>query len=105
MSDVLDRIAVPGQKNAVSFMQSVSKGEEQNSAYAHAPFLRIVDRMRDNLGDDDLQCVADAVNEVGLAASTRDAFSDDVPPSGLVGTDPEAGVRVPRGETVAVEGQ
>ncbi|MDX2357389.1 Stk1 family PASTA domain-containing Ser/Thr kinase [Dietzia sp. PP-33] len=44
----------------------------------------------------------DAVNEVGLAASTRDAFSDDVPPSGLVGTDPEAGVRVPRGETVAV---
>lgn len=44
----------------------------------------------------------DAVNAVGLAASTRDTFSNDVPRSGLVGTDPEAGARVPRGETVAV---
>lgn len=56
---VLDRIAVPGQKNAVAFMQAVSKGEETNSAYAHAPFLRIVDRMRDNLGDDDLRSFAE----------------------------------------------
>lgn len=44
----------------------------------------------------------DAVNAVGLAAATRDAFSDDVPPSGLVGTDPGAGEKVPRGDTVAV---
>ena len=44
----------------------------------------------------------DAVNEVGLAATTRDAFSNDVPRAGLVGTEPEAGARVPRGETVAV---
>ncbi len=44
----------------------------------------------------------DAVNAVGLAATTRDAFSNDVPPTGLVGTDPAAGERVPRGDTVAV---
>lgn len=44
----------------------------------------------------------EAVNEVGLSASTRDAFSNDVPRAGLVGTYPEAGARVPRGETVAV---
>ena len=44
----------------------------------------------------------DTVNEVGLVAATRDAFSDDVPPAGLVGTDPDAGSRVPRGDTVAV---
>lgn len=56
---VLDRIAVPLQKNAVSFMQNVSKGEETNSAYAHAPFLRIVDRMRDHLGEDDLRSFAE----------------------------------------------
>jgi acyl-CoA synthetase (AMP-forming)/AMP-acid ligase II/acyl carrier protein len=56
---VLDRISVPVQKNAVSFMQSVSKGEEQNSAFAHAPFLRIVDRMRDHLGEDDLRSFAE----------------------------------------------
>nr|WP_231750530.1 MULTISPECIES: Stk1 family PASTA domain-containing Ser/Thr kinase [unclassified Dietzia] len=44
----------------------------------------------------------DAVNAVGLAATTRDAFSNDVPRAGLVGTDPEAGARVPRGDPVAV---
>ena len=44
----------------------------------------------------------DAVNAVGLAATTRDAFSNDVPSTGLVGTDPAAGERVPRGDTVAV---
>ncbi|MDV8001867.1 Stk1 family PASTA domain-containing Ser/Thr kinase [Rhodococcus sp. IEGM 1408] len=45
---------------------------------------------------------AETVSAVGLAAATRDAFSDDVPPAGLVGTDPGAGSRVPRGDTVAV---
>lgn len=44
----------------------------------------------------------ETVNDVGLAATTRDAFSNDVPASGLVGTDPEAGVRLPRGDSVAV---
>ncbi|OAV78762.1 serine/threonine protein kinase [Dietzia sp. 111N12-1] len=44
----------------------------------------------------------EAVNAVGLAAATRDAFSNDVPPSALVGTDPAAGERVPRGDTVDV---
>ena len=44
----------------------------------------------------------EAVNAVGLAAATRDAFSNDVPPSALVGTDPPAGERVPRGDTVDV---
>jgi acyl-CoA synthetase (AMP-forming)/AMP-acid ligase II/acyl carrier protein len=56
---VLDRIPVALQKNVVSFMQNVSKGEEQNSAFAHAPFLRIVDRMRDHLGEDDLRSFAE----------------------------------------------
>lgn len=45
---------------------------------------------------------AEAVNAVGLAATTRDAFSDEVPRAGLVGTDPAAGSRVPRGDPVAV---
>ena len=44
----------------------------------------------------------DAVNAVGLAAVTRDAFSNEVPPTSLVGTDPAAGERVPRGDAVAV---
>ena len=45
---------------------------------------------------------AETVNAVGLVATTRDAFSNDVPPSSLVGTDPTSGERVPRGDTVAV---
>ncbi|WP_291083975.1 Stk1 family PASTA domain-containing Ser/Thr kinase [Dietzia sp. UBA5065] len=44
----------------------------------------------------------EAVGAVGLTAAIRDAFSNDVPRSGLVGTDPDAGSRVPRGDTVAV---
>lgn len=44
----------------------------------------------------------DAVSSVGLAAVTRDAYSSDVPRSSLMGTDPTAGTRVPRGDTVAV---
>ncbi|WP_255584364.1 Stk1 family PASTA domain-containing Ser/Thr kinase [Dietzia sp. ANT_WB102] len=44
----------------------------------------------------------EAVNAVGLAAATQDAFSNDVAPSALVGTDPGAGERVPRGDTVQV---
>ncbi len=44
----------------------------------------------------------DAVSSVGLAAVTRDAYSSDVTRSSLVGTDPTAGTRVTRGDTVAV---
>ena len=44
----------------------------------------------------------EAIGAVGLATATRDAFSNDVPLSGLVGTDPDAGSRVPRGDTVAL---
>ena len=45
---------------------------------------------------------AEAINGVGLAAVTRDEYSSDVPPQGLVGTDPTEGTRIPRGDTVAV---
>lgn len=44
----------------------------------------------------------EAVSGVGLVAVTRDAYSSDVPRAGLVGTDPGAGARVPRGDSVAV---
>src|SRR5699024_12512907 len=44
----------------------------------------------------------EALGGLGFAAVTRDTFSDDVAPSALVGTDPDAGTRVPRGDTVAV---
>lgn len=43
-----------------------------------------------------------AVTAVGFAATTRDAFSNDIPRSSLVGTDPDAGERVPRGDTIAI---
>ena len=42
----------------------------------------------------------EAVSAIGLSAATRDTFSNDVPPSALVGTDPGAGSRIPRGDTV-----
>lgn len=44
----------------------------------------------------------EAIGAIGFAAVTRDAFSNEVPPSSPVGTDPAAGTRVPRGDTVAV---
>ena len=42
----------------------------------------------------------EAVTGIGLTAATRDAFSNDVPPSQLIGTDPAAGSRIPLGDTV-----
>ena len=42
----------------------------------------------------------EAVAAVGLTAATRDEFSNDVPPTALVGTDPGSGERIPRGDTV-----
>ena len=44
----------------------------------------------------------ETLSGVGLAARTRDAYSDSVPRTGLVGTDPAAGERVPRGSDIAV---
>lgn len=44
----------------------------------------------------------EAVSAVGLVAETRDAYSDEVPRAGLVGTDPTAGSRLPKGDPVAV---
>lgn len=42
----------------------------------------------------------EAVTAIGLAAATRDTFSNDVPPTVLVGTVPGAGERIARGDTV-----
>ncbi|KAK4556129.1 hypothetical protein LTR86_006826 [Recurvomyces mirabilis] len=50
---VFDRIPVSQAKSVVAFMQQVTKDEEQNSAYAHTPFFRITDRLRDPLSADD----------------------------------------------------
>lgn len=56
---VLDRIPVGRTKSLLSFMQQVTKDEEQNSAYAHTPFFRIVDRLRDPLSPDDTRTFAE----------------------------------------------
>ena len=40
-------------------MQQVTKDEERNSAYAHTPFFRIVDRLRDHLSEDDTRTFAE----------------------------------------------
>ncbi|KAH9837455.1 Acetyl CoA synthetase-like protein [Teratosphaeria destructans] len=56
---VLDRIPVGHASSVVSFMQFVTKDEEQNSAFAHTPFYRIVDRLRDPLGPTDTRTWAD----------------------------------------------
>lgn len=50
---VLDRVPVSKAKSLIAFMQQVTKDEEQNSAFAHTPFSRIVDRLRDTLSADD----------------------------------------------------
>ncbi|CAK1367273.1 unnamed protein product [Cercospora beticola] len=56
---VLDRIPVGRSKSVLSFMQQVTKDEERNSAYAHTPFFRIVDRLRDHLSEDDTRTFAE----------------------------------------------
>lgn len=56
---VLDRVSVGQSKNIIKFMQDVTKEEEQNSAYAHTPFFRIVDRLRDPLSADDTRTWAE----------------------------------------------
>nr|POE93315.1 putative acyl-coa synthetase yngi [Quercus suber] len=56
---VLDRIPVSRAKSLIAFMQQVAKDEEQNSAFAHAPFFRIVDRLRDPLSADDTRTWAE----------------------------------------------
>ena len=56
---VLDRVAVGQHKNIVQFMQDVTKEEEQNSAFAHTPFFRIVDALRDPLSSSDTRTWAE----------------------------------------------
>ncbi|KXT10575.1 hypothetical protein AC579_9177 [Pseudocercospora musae] len=56
---VLDRIPVGQTKSVLSFMQQVTKDEEQNSAFAHTPFFRVVDRLRDPLSDNDTRTFAE----------------------------------------------
>ncbi|KAI7217848.1 acetyl-CoA synthetase-like protein [Hortaea werneckii] len=56
---VLDRVPVGQSKNVVQFMQNVTKDEEQNSSFAHTPFFRVVDRLRDPLSAADTRTFAD----------------------------------------------
>jgi len=56
---VLDRIPVPLSQPLLSFMQSVTKDEERNSAFAHTPFTRLIDRLRDPLSPSDPRTWAD----------------------------------------------
>lgn len=74
---VLDRVSVPMQKSLVTFMQAVSKGEEANSAFAHAPFLRVIDRLRDPVSDDDTRSWAERERDADaiLALVRRQSFN------------------------------
>lgn len=56
---VLDRISVGQTKNVVAFMKQVTKDEEQNSGFAHTPFFRIVDGLRDPVSDEDSRTFAE----------------------------------------------
>ena len=56
---VLDRIPVDLADNIVTFMQQVTNDEQFNSAFAHTPFFRIVDRLRDRISVDDTRTFAE----------------------------------------------
>ncbi|CAK4005360.1 acyl- synthetase [Lecanosticta acicola] len=56
---VLDRIPVGRSKSLLALMQQVTKDEEKNSSFAHTPFFRIVDRLRDPLSADDTRTFAE----------------------------------------------
>ena len=56
---VLDRVPVPRGKSVAAYMQQVTKDEEQNSAFAHTPFGRVVDALRDALSNDDTRSFAE----------------------------------------------
>lgn len=51
----LDRIRVPRSKSVAAFMQQVAVEEDQNSIYAHSPFFRIIDELRDPVSVEDLR--------------------------------------------------
>ncbi|KAK5124402.1 hypothetical protein LTR85_001619 [Meristemomyces frigidus] len=74
---VLDRIPVGRSKSVAAFMQQVTKDEEQNSAYAHTPFFRVVDRLRDHLSPDDTRTWAEreADAEALLPLIRRQSFN------------------------------
>jgi hypothetical protein len=56
---LFDRISVGQTKSVLAFMQQVTAEEERNSAHAHTPFHRIVDRLRDPLSADDTRTWAE----------------------------------------------
>ncbi|KAK5707122.1 NRPS protein [Elasticomyces elasticus] len=56
---LFDRIPVGQSKSVLAFMQQVTKDEEHNSAYAHTPFFRIIDRLRDPLSAEDARSFAE----------------------------------------------
>ncbi|EGP86595.1 unnamed protein product [Zymoseptoria tritici ST99CH_1A5] len=56
---VLDRIPVGRSKSVLDFMRQVTQDEERNSSFAHTPFFRIVDRLRDPLSSDDVRTFAE----------------------------------------------
>ncbi|EME42367.1 acetyl CoA synthetase-like protein [Dothistroma septosporum NZE10] len=56
---VLDRIDVGSSKSLLAFMQQVTKDEEKNSAYAHTPIFRIIERLRDPISADDTRTFAE----------------------------------------------
>ncbi|KAK0881591.1 hypothetical protein LTR87_004548 [Friedmanniomyces endolithicus] len=74
---LFDRIPVGQTKSVLAFMQQVTKDEEQNSAFAHTPFFRIVDRLRDTLSPDDARTFADRERdaEAVLPVIRRQSFN------------------------------
>ncbi|KAF2718485.1 acetyl-CoA synthetase-like protein [Polychaeton citri CBS 116435] len=74
---VLDRIRVPTGQSVVSYMQKVTSEEEQNSSFAHAPFLRIIDRLRDPLSPEDQRTWAERDRDAAslLDLARRQSFN------------------------------
>lgn len=74
---VLDRIPVAQTKSLIAFMQQVTKDEEQNSAFAHTPFFRVVDRLRDPLSADDTRTFSERERdaEILLPLIRRQSFN------------------------------
>ncbi|KAK0799541.1 NRPS [Friedmanniomyces endolithicus] len=74
---LFDRIPVGQTKSVLAFMQQVTKDEEQNSAFAHTPFFRIVDRLRDSLSPDDARSFAERERdaEAVLPVIRRQSFN------------------------------
>jgi acyl-CoA synthetase (AMP-forming)/AMP-acid ligase II/acyl carrier protein len=74
---VLDRIPVGQAQDLVTFMQDVTKDEEQNSSFAHTPFSRIVDTLRDPLSHSDTRTWAERERDADsiLSLIRRQSFN------------------------------